>query len=341
MRRGGAEKIAVQLATASPNDSAIVWLSGECAWDTELRRIRMSAPLRMNGLRGLPKAVSALSALIRREHPDVLHSHLSHANVAARWAARIAGYRGPIVSTEHNLGFYGGGWRFLTSLDARTSRRCRAVVAISHAVRHHRESAGWAAETLRVIYNGVPLPAEPTTPRMGHPITLAMVGRLHPEKGSDLFVDIIERLDSVRGVLLTHGPDSISLETRIAQSSARERIEIQRTLTTDELFGSVDVALSPSRMEGLGLAALEAMSWRRPVVAARTGGLPEIVLDGQTGLLAAPGHPDGFADAVCRLIADPAWAGSLGNAGRKLVEERFTLTRMLAEYESLYREVTG
>src|SRR5687767_1525926 len=113
MGRGGAEKVAVQLALASPSQSGVAWLSGESAWDSELRPVPVRMPLRMNGLSGLPGAVSRLAALIRQMQPEVLHSHLSHANVAARWAARLARYAGPVISTEHNLGFYGGASRFL------------------------------------------------------------------------------------------------------------------------------------------------------------------------------------------------------------------------------------
>ncbi len=341
MERGGAEKIAVQLAAAAPSDSAISWLSGESAWVAETMQIREKAPLRMNGLLGFPGAISRLAALIRRNRPDVLHSHLSHANVAARWAARISRYAGPVVSTEHNLGFYRDASGWLLRLDARTSRRCAAVAAISGAVKRHRQSAGWQADRIRVIYNGVSLPAAPTAPELKNPVMLGMVGRLHPEKGPDLFLDVLERLDSVGGILLTHGPDKMAVEARIQQSTARARIQIDRTLTANELFRSVDIALVPSRLEGLGLAALEAMSWRRPVVAANTGGLPEVVLADQTGLLAEPGNPDDFADAVRRLADEPNWARSLGDAGRKRVEERFTIERMLAEYEALYREVAA
>src|SRR5688500_4321391 len=259
MGRGGAEKIAVQLALRQTKDSGIAWLLGESAWESELARIPVQSPLRIRGLIGLPHAISHLAALIRREKPDILHSHLAHANVAARWAARLAGYSGRIVSTEHNLGFHGNSSRLLMRLDARTSARCDAVVAISQAVRRHRERAGWPPDRIRVIYNGVSIPQHASAPDFGRIVTLGMVGRLHAEKGPDLFVEVVEELDSVRGILLTHGLDRLGFERSVHASPARDRIQIDRESTADDLIRSVDIALVPSRLEGLGLAALEAM----------------------------------------------------------------------------------
>ena len=342
MGRGGAEKVAVQLSRDLGGSASLAWLSGTSEWDAELQGCcGRQSPLGIARLADLPPAVAKLSRFIRTENPDILHTHLSHAAIAARWAARRAGFRGSLISTEHNLGFYGRSGRLLMRLDRRSSRGCRAVAAISEAVRNHRVYAGWPAAKLRVIHNGVELPKEIGSPRFDSPLRLGMVGRLHPEKGPDVFVEVVRAVAEAEGTIITRGDDLMGLEKEIERSSVGHRVRIDRTSTPEELFSRADIVLVPSRMEGLGLAALEAMAHRRPVVAANTGGLSEVIVDGVTGILALPEQPDSFARAVRALAASPETARAMGSAGRARVTERFTLRRMLEQYAELYQEAAA
>jgi glycosyltransferase involved in cell wall biosynthesis len=92
----------------------------------------------------------------------------------------------------------------------------------------------------------------------------------------------------------------------------------------------------PSRSEGISLTLLEAMARGLPVVATRVGGTPEVVVDGETGLLVPPGDPAALADAILRLQRDPEAGRRMGEAGRPRVERIFDVCRMVAEYEALY-----
>jgi glycosyltransferase involved in cell wall biosynthesis len=106
------------------------------------------------------------------------------------------------------------------------------------------------------------------------------------------------------------------------------------------LLAALDVVVIPSLSDASPLISMEALALSVPVVASNVGGLPDVVVDGATGLLAAPGDTAGIARAVERLLADPPWAGSLASAGTQRVEERFTAERMVDGYLRLYSSMT-
>jgi len=338
MGLGGAEKVAVQLATARGSSAAVAWLTGPLRWEEPLAQAGVAChPVGMRRPWHMPQAVLRLRALIRQFRPDIVHTHLIHANLAGRRAARLAGDV-PVVSTEHNLGYQGVGARWLVPLDARTSRRNRAVVAISEAVRARCLSAGFRPDTLCVVYNGVTLPASLPPPPDARKPLLVMVGRLHPDKGADIFIDIVERLPSVAGRLVGDGKERANIRRLIEVSPARERLQWEPEGDAACALGRATVVVVPSRREGLGIVPLEAMALARPVVAARVGGLVEVVEDGVTGLLVAP-EAGALVASVQRLLDQPERLVEMGRAGRQRVEERFTLNRMLDGYEAIYRRV--
>ena len=102
------------------------------------------------------------------------------------------------------------------------------------------------------------------------------------------------------------------------------------------LLGRARMFVQPSLSEGIPLTVLEAMARGLPVVATRVGGLPEVVVDGETGLLVPAADPPALAQAVLSLWRDPDAAGRMGEAGRKRVERVFDVRRMVADYEALY-----
>jgi glycosyltransferase involved in cell wall biosynthesis len=107
------------------------------------------------------------------------------------------------------------------------------------------------------------------------------------------------------------------------------------------LLAEADVVALPSWTEGLPLAVLEAMTQARPVVATLVGGTAEVVVDGETGLLVPPRDPEALAQAIERLLADPTLRRRLGEAGRRRVEERFSLDAMTRRVLAIYDEVVS
>jgi len=105
------------------------------------------------------------------------------------------------------------------------------------------------------------------------------------------------------------------------------------------LLAACDVFVMASRWEGLGLVFLEAMAARRPCLSTRVSAIPEVVVDGETGLLVPPDDPEALAQGMARLASDPALCAQLGAAGERRVRERFGLDRMVDETLAVYRRV--
>ena len=125
--------------------------------------------------------------------------------------------------------------------------------------------------------------------------------------------------------------DSTGLRDRIIFTGYRENIP--------ELLASFDIFVLPSRSEGFGRVNLEAMAMGRPVISTFVGGIPEVVLDGVTGILVTPGDSKALAHAIMRLLNDSQLGETMGNAGRRRVEEHFTLQAHVQRIEEIYGEV--
>jgi glycogen(starch) synthase len=177
-------------------------------------------------------------------------------------------------------------------------------------------------------------------------LRLLFVGRLEPRKGIDLLLEVAGRLlprfprvylDIVGNDTLP-GPDGRSyralFETDPGSAGIRDRVRFHGEVSEDALRGfyrACDVFVAPSRFESFGLILLEAMMFAKPVVCCRTGGMPEVVADGETALLAEPGDAASLERCLERLIEDPALRQRLGTAGRRRYEAQFTPERMASE----------
>ncbi|WP_409329168.1 glycosyltransferase family 4 protein [Trujillonella humicola] len=196
-----------------------------------------------------------------------------------------------------------------------------------------------------VVHNGV---REPVAPAVraggpGRPRRLVVVGRLSAIKGQDTAIRataLVRRAGHDVELALVGDcyPGYEDVEVGLRELAAEQGVDDVTEFTgfrdPAPLVAAADVVLVPSRVESFGLVAVEALFLGRPVVAARTGGLPEVVRDGETGLLVPADDPRALADAVVRLLQDPALAAALGSAGRADARARFsipTFTAALAE----------
>jgi glycosyltransferase involved in cell wall biosynthesis len=137
-------------------------------------------------------------------------------------------------------------------------------------------------------------------------------------------------------------PEAIVVREAAARLGVADRVALTGRLSRDDLvreYNRAAVFVSPSLYEGFGLPAAEAQACGAPVVAARAGALPEVVADGETGLLVPPADPPALADAIQRLLADRRLAGQLGAAGRSRVRERLTWARTADRTLNLYDDV--
>lgn len=299
--------------------------------------------------RGYLQEAMRLAALLRERRVDVVHTNTLKAHVLGSLAARLAGR--PLVWHMHDLPSTRGDTRNLLDHMARLARP--DVVAVSAAVAADLSPA-MRART-RVVHNGldlaafdraaaVPGPPLPLPPGDG-PVVGAM-SYLIPWKGHEVFLRAAQRMLAVR-------PDLrlvIVGEPIFQWRDERDRLEaIARALGVADrvafaghredaaaVLGAFDVFVVPSLFEPFGRVVIEAMAASRPVVASRAGGVPEIVLDGETGLLVPPGDDAALAEAVLALLGDEERARRLGAAGRRRVAEAFTLDAQVAGLVAAY-----
>jgi glycosyltransferase involved in cell wall biosynthesis len=174
-------------------------------------------------------------------------------------------------------------------------------------------------------------------------VALALAA-LHRRKGLDVLLEALAR-PALRGAELRlwiagEGPERHRLEQLIAARGLASRVRLLgRREDKADLLAACDLLVLPSRREGLGVAALEAMACARPVLASRVGGLADAVAHERTGLLVPPEDPDALAAALARLLADPALRDRLGAAGPARIAEGFTAAQMSDAYARLYREL--
>jgi glycosyltransferase involved in cell wall biosynthesis len=270
-----------------------------------------------------PVTTLRLVEIIRAERMELVHAHLSTAAFLGGIAARMAGV--PCVATVHG---------FTSVLWYRPAHR---LIAVSEAVKMHLLHQGIPEERVRVVHNGVALerfsPAPPAAAKRALGLdpdlpVAGIVGRLSAEKGQAVALAAWARVAEAHpGARLLLVGDGDAAETCLALAAELGIADLV-TFTGFQAdptpyLAACDVVLMPSLREGLGLAALEAMALERPVVASRTGGIPEAVRDGETGLLVPPDDAAALADAILTLFADPARCTAYGQAGRARVAAHF------------------
>ena len=303
-----------------------------------LRHVRRSVSPR--DLIGLVELVR----LMRRARPHIVHASSSKAGVLGRIAARLAGV--PIRAyTVH-------GWAFSAYGGARSSwlyrvaeRTVRPLTTVTICVSESEREAGIAAgvcnaRTTVVIHTGI----DPTSRPLAQPAaagmpTIASVGRLQAPKDAISLLRALALLDGeFRAALIGGGPDLPAAEAELRRLGLAEVVTLSGERDdVPTILASSHIFVLSSRSEALPVSILEAMAAGLPVVATRVGGVPELVVDGETGLLVPPVDPRALALALQRLVDDPELRARLGAAGRARVEQHFRLDSFLEAHLGLYR----
>ena len=298
-------------------------------------------------------AVLRLRALLRRERADLLHTHGHFSvNVVGRAAARLAGR--PVISHMHIENAFRPGpaaRAAQVALDNATARLCASIVAVSDATREALLAQGYPAARTVTIHNGIE-PAEPVAPAEldvphGAPLLLE-VARLCDVKGQRELIRALARLERHDAVALLAGEDLEAggafrrgLEREAAELGVADRVRfLGHRDDVPALIEAADLFVLPSWVEGLPLGVLDAMARGKPVVAAAAGGTPELVADGETGLLVPPRDADALARALDELLSDPARARRLGEAGRERALAEFSAGAAAEQVLRLYAAAT-
>lgn len=296
------------------------------------------------------RELAGLAALLSRESFDLVHCHSTKAGALGRVAARVAGV--PSVFTVHGWGFYNTGYDRLGPAILRAerllARATGAVVCVSESDRERGTSEGILGHTdARVVHNGIP-PVELSGDRARLPETgvdadrpvIGTVGRLVEQKRpTELFragEALRDRGVDVSVVWIGDGPLADRCRSR-ADGTDSHLLGFREDAL--ELAADFDVFVLPSAFEGFPLVVLEAMHLGLPVVACDVGGVGEAVLDGETGFLVDPDDHTALVDRIEPLLREPSVADRMGRRGRERATGEFSVDRMVAGYEGVYRDV--
>jgi len=295
-------------------------------------------------------AKGRLAALLRERTPDLLHTHMFHANVLGRAAAAKIDELA-VVSSLHVVERRWRPWR--KWLERARSGRADAIVCVSEAVARYAERGmGLSADRLCVIYNGYdPARLEPTADRNDVLIRLGVdpesrvvgfLGRLDRQKGPDVLLracrQFMPRVSEASVLFVGAGPMERSLKRAARDPLYGRRIHFAgHREDIANLLQCFEVFAFPSRWEGFGLSLLEAMVSGLPIVASRVDSVTELVEDGKSALLVAPENRERLGNSVLWLLNNPERASALGEAARERAADRFGLGPMVDRHIELYR----
>ena len=344
--------------------SALVTLTVHCQGADRPAAVAHRPWQHLAGANSALQVISAdLSMVAAVAGADLVHSHTWYANLAGFLAGQLHGI--PHVLTAHSLEplrpwkaeQLGGGYALSSWCERTAMESAAAVIAVSDGMRADILSAypAVAPDRVHVIRNGIdtaqyaPDPGTDVLARYGidpaRP-SVAFVGRVTRQKGLPVLLRAAEQLDPAAQLVLCAGqadtPDLAAEVAGLAEHLRATRpgiVWIPGMLARREviqILSHATVFACPSLYEPLGIVNLEAMACGTAVVGSRVGGIPEVVADGRTGLLAPPGDPGALAAALNALIGDPVRAAALGRAGRERALAEFSWAQIAAQTAELY-----
>jgi len=296
------------------------------------------------------ESIGTIHEILAAGRHDVIHLFNKRAIVNGIFAAwrlpvKVVNYRGQTGNVSRlNPACY------LSHLSPRVDK----IVCVADAVRRSLAGAGVPARKLTTIYKGHDPqwyagigPADLS--KLGIPEDAFLIGCVstnRPRKGVPSLIEAVKLLPAALNwhlVLIGGGMDSEAIRELVPAGEAEKRIH---------LFGHVDdvlpivascnaTVLPALRREGLPKTVIESMSLGVPAIGTRTGGTPELIVDGESGLLVAPGDSRGIADAIAALAADRSRARKLGVAGKQRIAEHFNLSESIGAHAALYRKLVG
>jgi len=277
-----------------------------------------------------------VSLRVVRRRPAVLHTHLVHADVLALPAGALA--RVPVrVSTKHGFNEFRGN-RFVAAGDRIAGRFAHRQIAISHGLaRYLAVTEGFAEDDFTVVHYGIESGPDPPAPPAA--TRLCAVGRLIPIKGFDLllraFAAARAEVPELTLEIAGNGPLAGELRGRAPEGVTF----LGRVDPVREVYERNAIVVVPSRGEGFGMVALEAAERGRAAIVSDVGGLPEIVADGETGVVVPAEDVDALARALVVLARDDELARQYGHAARRRALDEFSAGAAADGVEAVYREV--
>lgn len=301
--------------------------------------------------------------------PDLIHTNLVKADIYGRIVGRSLGV--PVISTIHESPYYPEvyldnpdlgkvKYSLIKLMDRLTARHCtKAFVVVSNfSERAAREYLGISPHQIRLIYNSLnpELFGEAPSHRVQalraklglspEDRVLLNVGRLAPQKGQRYlllaFQTVLKEYPNVRLLIRGDGPLRDMLQAMCLELGIASRVSfVDPVPHISWLFGLSDIFVFPSLHEGLGIALLEAMAMGKPCVASEIGPTPEVIEHGRSGLLVPPRDPGLLAKTILTLLQQPDLCRQMGERGRQMIKERFSIHKNIRVLEQVYLETLG
>ncbi len=311
------------------------------------------------------KTVKRLAKLIRRENPQIVHTHLFHGDLYGYFATRLAPVP-HLVSTIQGINFlweteHGARrirWKAVSGFYRSLYRSFDGLAACSQAVKKavcSRPGLKIDPAKVRVIHNSVDVaevraqvngspngangPEQKTAARK----RIVTVANFVPFKGHSVLLEAIKELQPdlpLECLLVGEGPERKHLEKKSRALGLSEQIRFLGARNdAPALVNGSDLFVFPSLWEPFGIAVLEAMTLGVPVVACSSGGIPEIILNGKNGLLVPPGNPSALAGGIKKILLNPSFGRQLTPAAKQTVQNHFDAKTMAVSYERWYAEL--
>lgn len=300
-----------------------------------------------------PAVFNQLRKKLRELRPDIVHTHLLHADLHGIPAAKLAGVKA-VITTRHNDNAFRRRLPF-RQVNALLWRLTRAGIVISDALKQFCIEVEHApARKLHTIYYGLdlaPLDRNQAAAALRETVNapreawvFGIVCRLVEQKGVSYALQAFAKLAAdhpqAQLIIAGDGPLRAALNLEAAALRIAERVHfLGWQEDTAPIMAGIDALLLPSLWEGFGLVLLEAMAQSTPIIASRVSAIPEIVIDGETGLLVPPRDVETLAAAMRTLITDSALARHMGLLGQARVEAHFSAARMVEQTLALYQQV--
>ena len=326
---------------------------------TQTGRVLETAGVRVHYLRlgrTDPRQTIDLPALLRKESPDIVHTHLTLSCLLGRVAAVMVGVEAVVVH-DHEA----DAEIFITPAPLLALKRLiephlppRGVryIVISHSALSYACKVRRLPESnLILVPNGVDIAylergrvsSNAARARIGVPADVPLIGcagRMAPEKGIDLLLEALSCLPGVHAAIAGRGPLANEMQAYATRLGVAERAHFLGYLDDIRpLLWACDVYVQPSRREAFGLAAAEASALGLPVVASRIGGLRDVVLDKVTGRLFQPGNVDELVSVLAILVENVEYARMLGFVGQRHIRQYFTIDTVLDRVDEIYRDI--
>lgn len=367
IQMGGAERAILQLAN-SLKDSAFnpivtsfvqdwkphnAFIEALKAQDTNIRTITMSKKYPTPWWNPIRNFLD-LCHLIKAEKIQILHTHGYRANIIGLLVSALL--RVPIVTTVHGWTIHTNSVKLYEYLDRFFLRFFDKIIVVSDSIKNTLLNSRISAHKIEKIYNTVDCEMVKNNASLNEirkrfhlsqsDKLVGAIGRLSKEKGIDYLlsagIEIIAKYPDVKILIIGDGPERQNLETLAKQLRISKNVifcGFQENVT--EFYHLIDIVVLPSITEGLPMVLLEALTYSKPIVATRVGGIPEVITNGKTGILVEPQNPSRLAEGIIRILKNPEEANRMASEGRKLVEECFNSNDWNKKVEKIYQEILG